>query len=89
MRAVAPALVDLVADMPFAAVDAIHTDPTDPMPTHDRGTALRELPAEAVDALLDFLGRPASERLWNDADCARLAAVRCRVDPSGVFAPAR
>ncbi|MGY1624372.1 FAD-binding oxidoreductase [Geodermatophilus sp. SYSU D00965] len=166
MRAVAPALVDLVADMPFAAVDAIHMDPTDPMPTHDRGTALRELPAEAVDALLavagpdvdvplvmvelrhlggalarpaavpnavtgrdaafscwvlgpmagavaevvpavtasvvdrlapwstggsllNFLGTPASERLWTGADRARLAAVRHRVDPSGVFAPAR
>ena len=33
MRAAAPALIDTVADMPYAAVDAIHMDPTDPMPT--------------------------------------------------------
>ncbi|MBW0117851.1 FAD-binding oxidoreductase [Pseudonocardia abyssalis] len=56
MRAVAPALMDLVTDMPFAAVDSIHMDPTDPMPTWDRGTTLRELPAEAVDELLAIAG---------------------------------
>ncbi|MGY1632826.1 FAD-binding oxidoreductase [Geodermatophilus sp. SYSU D01186] len=56
MRAVAPVLVDTVGDLPLAAVDAIHMDPTEPMPTHDRGTLLRELPAEAVDALLAVAG---------------------------------
>ena len=56
MRAVAPALIDTVADMPYAAVDSIHMDPTDPMPSFDRGTTLRELPAEAVDALLEVAG---------------------------------
>ncbi len=56
MRAVAPASIDTVADMPFAAVDSIHMDPTDPMPTHHDGTTLRALPAEAVDALLEVAG---------------------------------
>ncbi|MGY1637489.1 FAD-binding oxidoreductase [Geodermatophilus sp. SYSU D00742] len=165
MRAVAPALLDTVTDLPFTAVDAVHMDPTEPMPTHDRGTLLRELPAEAVDALLAVagpqvdvplamvelrqlggaLGRPAAvpnavagrdaayscwalgpmagpaaavvpavaasvvERLapwstgrsllnfrgtpgpggvWDDADLARLRAVRDRVDPAGLFAAA-
>ncbi len=56
MRAVAPALLDGVGEMPFAAVDAIHMDPTDPMPVLDRGTLLRELTAETVDALLAAAG---------------------------------
>ncbi|MHA6785804.1 FAD-binding oxidoreductase [Pseudonocardia saturnea] len=56
MRAVVPAVMDLVADMPYAAVDSIHMDPTDPMPTWERGATLRELPAEAVDELLAAAG---------------------------------
>ncbi len=56
MRAAAPALIDTVADMPYAAVDAIHMDPTDPMPTFYAGATLRELPAEAVDAVLEVAG---------------------------------
>ena len=56
MRAVAPAIVDTVADMPYAAVDAIHMDPQDPMPTFHAGATLRELPAEAVDAILEVAG---------------------------------
>jgi FAD/FMN-containing dehydrogenase len=56
MRAVAPALIDTVADLPFAAADAIHMDPTDPLPAHERGTLLRELPAAAVDELLAAAG---------------------------------
>ncbi|GAA2549382.1 FAD-binding oxidoreductase [Pseudonocardia hydrocarbonoxydans] len=56
MRAAAPAVMDLVAEMPYAAVDSIHMDPTDPMPTWERGTTLRELPAAAVDELLAIAG---------------------------------
>ncbi|MGY1744820.1 FAD-binding oxidoreductase [Blastococcus sp. SYSU D00695] len=56
MRAVAPALLDGLGEMPFAAVDAIHMDPTAPMPTYDRGTLLRELTADTVDAVLAAAG---------------------------------
>ena len=56
MRAVVPAVMDLVADMPYAAVDSIHMDPTEPMPTWERGATLRELPAEAVAELLAAAG---------------------------------
>ncbi|QJY45971.1 FAD-binding oxidoreductase [Pseudonocardia broussonetiae] len=167
MRAVAAPLMDLVAEMPFAAVDSIHMDPTEPMPVWDRGATLRELPAEAVDALLavagpdvqvplimvevrhlggavgrparvpsavagrdaafsllavgpmagplaetmpsitqavvdrmapwagrgallNFLGQAGPERvaaLWDDADRARLLAVRRALDPDRVFSP--
>ncbi|MDN5751387.1 MAG: FAD-binding oxidoreductase, partial [Pseudonocardia sp.] len=56
MRAVAPAVMDLVADMPYAAVDSIHMDPVDPMPIWERGATLRELPAAAVEELLAAAG---------------------------------
>ncbi len=56
MREVAPAVMDLVGEMPYAAIDAVHMDPTDPMPYWDRGAALGSLPAGAVDALLAAAG---------------------------------
>lgn len=56
MRAVTPAIMDRVGEMPFAALDSIHMDPTDPMSTWARGTTLRELPAAAIDALLAAAG---------------------------------
>ncbi|GAY09469.1 FAD-binding oxidoreductase [Pseudonocardia sp. N23] len=56
MRTVATPVMDTVSDLPYAAVDAVHMDPTSPMPVWDRGGALRELPAEAVDALLAAAG---------------------------------
>jgi FAD/FMN-containing dehydrogenase len=60
MRAVAPALVDTVAEIPIAATDAVHMDPPDPMPSWERGTRLRELSAEAIDTILAVAG-PAVE----------------------------
>jgi len=62
MRDAAPALLDGVRDMPYAEVDTIHNDPTDPMPGWDRGAFLRELPADAVDTLLEVAG-PQHEQL--------------------------
>lgn len=62
MRHAAPALIDGVRDMPYAEVDTIHNDPTDPMPSWDRGAFLRDLPTEAIDTLLDAAG-PQHEQL--------------------------
>jgi FAD/FMN-containing dehydrogenase len=56
MRAAGPVLLDGVAEMPFAAVDAIHQDPKDPMPAWERGAQLLQLPAEAVETLLAVAG---------------------------------
>ncbi|GGM18198.1 FAD-binding oxidoreductase [Nakamurella endophytica] len=42
--------------LPFAAIGAIHNDPVDPMPTLEASALLRELPVEAVDALLALAG---------------------------------
>jgi FAD/FMN-containing dehydrogenase len=56
MRAVATPLMDLVDEMPYAAVDAVHMDPTEPMPVRECGVTVDALPAAAVDALLAACG---------------------------------
>jgi FAD binding domain len=56
MRAVAAPLIDSVQEMPYAAVDSIHQDPTEPIPYWEGGTGLSGLPSHAVTALLDVAG---------------------------------
>lgn len=56
MRAVAPALLDHLAEMPYTAVDSIHQDPDHPVPFCHRGALLRELTSETIDALLAVAG---------------------------------
>lgn len=52
MRAAAPIIIDTIAEMPYTAVDAVHLDPTMPMPCFDHGLSLASFPAEAVGALV-------------------------------------
>jgi FAD/FMN-containing dehydrogenase len=52
LRTTAAPVLDTVGDLPYSALGTVHADPEDPMPLLDRGVALRELPAEAVDAFL-------------------------------------
>lgn len=40
-----------VGAMPYTNADAIHQDPTAPLPVWEKGALLRELSCEAVDAL--------------------------------------
>ena len=56
MRSAAPLLLDGVRVLPFAEIDAVHSDPVDPMPALEMGFLLRELPAAALDALLGVAG---------------------------------
>lgn len=56
MRALAEPIADMVGEMPFAAIDSIHADPTDPMPVWEESSLLSELTAEGVDALLAVAG---------------------------------
>ncbi|GGO21411.1 FAD-binding oxidoreductase [Microbispora bryophytorum] len=60
MRAVAEPVLDAVEPLPYAAIDSIHQDPTQPMPVAERGALLRELTAETVEALLAVAG-PAAQ----------------------------
>jgi len=56
LRAIAPAVLDTVRDMPYTEVASIHNEPTDPVPYYERGIMLREFPAEAQDKLIELVG---------------------------------
>jgi FAD/FMN-containing dehydrogenase len=56
LRAVAPAVLDTVRDMPYVEVASIHNEPTDPVPYYERGIMLREFPAQAQDKLIELVG---------------------------------
>jgi len=56
LRAVAPAVLDTVADMPYTAVGSIHSDPQQPVPYYERGIMLREFPPQAQDELVELVG---------------------------------
>jgi FAD/FMN-containing dehydrogenase len=56
MRSAAPVLIDAVFDMPYTDVGSIHRDPEGPLPVYDRGTLLRELSPDAIQALLAVAG---------------------------------
>jgi FAD/FMN-containing dehydrogenase len=63
IRAAATPLVDTVAELPFAAIDAVHMDPATPLPVYELGCSVRALPAEAVDAVLALAGPDAGSPL--------------------------
>lgn len=56
LREVAVPLLDGIGVLPYAAIGAVHADPPHPMPVCENHALLRELPAEAVDALLAVAG---------------------------------
>ncbi|MCD2146827.1 FAD-binding oxidoreductase [Gordonia paraffinivorans] len=56
MRSAGPILLENVDILPTAALDAVHMDPADPMPSVERGVLLGEFPAAAVEALLEVAG---------------------------------
>jgi FAD/FMN-containing dehydrogenase len=63
LRAVAPAVLDTVRDMPYIDVASIHDEPTDPLPYYERGIMLREFPAQAQEKLIDLVGPNAETTL--------------------------
>jgi len=56
MRAVAPALMDLVGEMPYTAIDSVHQDPDHPVPAHERSAMLSRLDDDVIDQLLALAG---------------------------------
>jgi FAD/FMN-containing dehydrogenase len=56
LRAVAPAVLDTVRDMPYTEVASIHDEPVEPLPYYERGIMLREFPAQAQDKLVELVG---------------------------------
>jgi hypothetical protein len=64
LRAVAPALVDTVAEMPYTEVASIYQEPTKPLPYYERSIMLREFPAEAQARLVELVGPEANTTMW-------------------------
>jgi FAD/FMN-containing dehydrogenase len=56
METAGEVLVGGVGPMPPTALDAVHMDPTDPMPAWEKGALLADLTAETVDTLLAVAG---------------------------------
>jgi len=56
LRALAPAVMDTMAEMPASAIASIHNDPTDPGPAFSRGLLLNGLDDEFATALLSVVG---------------------------------
>jgi FAD/FMN-containing dehydrogenase len=89
LRDAAHLLVDGVAELPYAAVDAVHADPVDPMPVHEEAALLADLPAEALARLLEVAGPASScrqvvvEVRQLGGALARPGAVPCAFDQRG------
>jgi FAD/FMN-containing dehydrogenase len=56
MRAAAPLLIDGVGMMPYAALGRIHSDPVDPLPSHEGHALLSGFPGEAAERLVSVAG---------------------------------
>lgn len=63
MRGVAPTVIDTVAGMRYRQSGSMFTDPPAPAAWVDRSTALRALPAKAIDALVAAIGPDSGSRL--------------------------
>ena len=56
MRDAAPVVLDGIGEMPYAAIDAVHADPVDPMPVHEATAVLTAFTADTAQALLSATG---------------------------------
>lgn len=56
IREAAPILLDDVSLKPYTAIDSVHTDPLDPMPSFEAATVLSDFPEEAAEAVLALTG---------------------------------
>ena len=63
MRGRAPVLLDGVGELPYVEVDRVFLDPEHPVPAEEGSLLLRELPAAAVDTVLELAGPEATTPL--------------------------
>jgi hypothetical protein len=56
MRAIAPSILDTVAEMPYTSIGTVHMDPPEPIPYWDRTMMFADLPKEAVDEFVALTG---------------------------------
>lgn len=64
LRAIAPTVLDTVADMPYTAAASIHAEPTEPLPYYERSIMLRAFPAESQDRLVELVGPNSRTTMW-------------------------
>jgi hypothetical protein len=69
MRAIAPSILDTVAEMPYTSIGTVHMDPPGPIPYWDRTMMFADLPKEAMDEFVALAGP--------DSDCP-LVSVELR-----------
>ncbi|MFD6090725.1 FAD-binding oxidoreductase [Oerskovia sp. NPDC060338] len=56
LREAAPIILDSIGEMPYAAIGAVHQDPTDPMPVLDGSTLLHTFEPQTAEVLLGIAG---------------------------------
>jgi FAD/FMN-containing dehydrogenase len=56
LRAVAPTILDTVADMPYTDMASIHSDPTEPLPAYERSLMLADVGPDTVDTVVKLAG---------------------------------
>lgn len=88
LRALAPALVDTIGEMPAAAVATIHADPDDPGPSWVAGAELRTLDDAFVDRYLAEYG-PGSDSPFLGAEIRHIGAATAHDVPEGSAAGGR
>ncbi|OLT53188.1 hypothetical protein BJF88_12915 [Cellulosimicrobium sp. CUA-896] len=82
LRAVAPALVDTIGEMPAAAIATIHADPDDPGPSWVAGAELRTIDDAFVDRYLGAYG-PGGDSPFLGAEIRHLGGAVARDVPGG------
>lgn len=78
MRDVAPALIDVVGVMPYAAIGMVHANPVDSMPIHEDHALLREVTPDAVETILTAWG-PGSNSPQTIVELRLLGGLRALV----------
>jgi FAD/FMN-containing dehydrogenase len=63
LRQAAPVLLDTVTDIPFTEFASISADPTEPAAAVEHFGLLRELPEDAVNAIVEVAGPQANSRI--------------------------
>lgn len=63
LRRAAPVLLDTVADIPFTEFGSISADPTEPAAAVEHFGLLRDLPEDAVDAIIEVAGPEAGSHI--------------------------
>ncbi|MDX6268179.1 MAG: hypothetical protein QOD70_2919 [Frankiales bacterium] len=81
LRALRPEL-DTFERVPAATLAGLHLDPEGPAPGYARSSLMRDLPSEAIDALLSVVG-PGSGSTLTVAELRQLGGAVGRPDPRG------